>query len=256
MGQSPIFTFQHNRLLMFRRSLVLFLFPFFFFGCTAQQINQTMEILNGAGGLSSTDIANGLKEALRLGAERGANELSVQGGYFDDLAYRILLPEEARKVTDKLQNIPGFRNLEEVIIKKINQGAEDAARTAGPIFVQAIKQMTIQDALGILKGDRNAATSYLQRTTYDQLYNEFSPVIGQSLDKYDAQTVWSDAANAYNNFPLTNNEVNTSLSDHVTRAALDGLFSKVALEEDNIRTNISARTTELLRRVFAEQDQP
>lgn len=241
---------------MFRRSLVLLLLPFFFFGCTAQQINQTMDILNGAGGLSSADIANGLKEALRLGAERGANELSVQGGYFDDLAYRILLPEEARKVTDKLQNIPGFRNLEEVIIKKINQGAEDAAQTAGPIFVQAIKQMTIQDALGILKGDRNAATSFLQRTTYDQLYNEFSPVISQSLDKYDAQTVWSDAATAYNNFPLTNNEVNTSLSDHVTRAALDGLFRKVALEEDNIRTNISARTTELLRRVFAEQDQP
>lgn len=241
---------------MFRRSLIFLLLPFFFFGCTAQQINQTMDILNGAGGLSSADIANGLKEALRLGAERGANELSVQGGYFDDLAYRILLPEEARKVTDKLQNIPGFRNLEEVIIKKINQGAEDAAQTAGPIFVQAIKQMTIQDALGILKGDRNAATSFLQRTTYDQLYNEFSPVISQSLDKYDAQTVWSDAATAYNNFPLTNNEVNTSLSDHVTRAALDGLFRKVALEEDNIRTNISARTTELLRRVFAEQDQP
>ena len=238
---------------MLRRSIFLLL-PFFFFGCTAQQINQTLEALGGVGGLTSQDIANGLKEALRIGAERGANELSLEGGYFDDLAYRILLPEEARRVTDKLQGVPGFRDLEEVIIRKVNQGAEDAAKTAGPIFVADIRQMTIQDALGILKGDRNAATSYLQRTTYDQLYNEFNPVITNSLDKFDARQVWQDAADAYNNFPLTNRPVNTDLADHVTRRALDGLFAKVALEEENIRTNISARTTELLRRVFAEQD--
>ncbi len=238
---------------MLRRTLLLTL-PFLLFSCTAQQINQTLEILGGAGGLTSAEIANGLKEALRLGAERGANELSVEGGYFNDIAYRILLPEEARRVTDKLQGVPGFRNLEEVIIKKINQGAEDAAKTAGPIFIGAIRQMTIQDALGILKGDRNAATAYLQRTTYNELYNEFNPVIAASLDKFDARKVWQDAADAYNNFPLTNQPVNTDLADHVTRRALDGLFTKVALEEDNIRTNISARTTELLRRVFAEQD--
>lgn len=238
---------------MLRRALLLFI-PFFFFACTTQQINQTLEILGGAGGLTSQDIGNGLKEALRLGAERGANELSVNGGYFNDLAYRILLPEEARRVTDKLQGIPGFRDLEEVIIRKVNQGAEDAAKTAGPIFVAAIRQMTIQDALGILKGDRNAATAYLQRTTYEQLYNEFNPVIANSLDKFDARKVWQDAADAFNNFPLTNQPVNTDLADHVTRRALDGLFAKVALEEDNIRTNISARSTELLRRVFAEQD--
>lgn len=238
---------------MLRRTLLLIM-PFLLVGCTAQQINQTLEILGGAGGLTSAEIANGLKEALRLGAERGANELSLDGGYFDDLAYRILLPEEVRRVTDKLQGVPGFRNLEEVIIKKINRGAEDAAKTAGPIFVGAIRQMTIQDALGILKGDRNAATAYLQRTTYNELYNEFNPVIASSLDKFDARKVWQDAADAYNNFPLTNQPVNTDLADHVTRRALDGLFAKVALEEENIRTNISARTTELLRRVFAQQD--
>lgn len=237
---------------MLRRATLLLL-PFLFFGCTAQQINSTLgTILEG--GLTSEDIAKGLKEALQIGAQRGASELSVDGGYFNDIAYRILLPEEARKVTDKLQGVPGFRDLEEVVIKKINQGAEDAAKTAGPIFVEAIRQMTIQDALGILKGDRNAATSYLQRTTYEKLYNEFSPVIGNSLTKFDAQQVWGDAANAYNNFPLTRDEVNPDLTDHVTRRALDGLFSKVALEEENIRTNISARTSELLRRVFAAQD--
>lgn len=239
---------------MLRRSLFLLL-PFFFFACTTQQINQTLNTVLGEGGaLTSADIGKGLKEALRVGVEKGANELSVSGGYFDDVAYRVLLPEEARKVTDKLQGIPGFKDLEQTIIRKINQGAEDAAKTAGPIFVQAIKQMTIQDAMGILKGGNNAATSYLQRTTYDQLYNEFSPVISQSLDKFDAQTVWGDAANAYNNFPLTRDKVNTNLSDHVTQRALDGLFRKVSLEEENIRQNLNARTSELLRKVFALQD--
>lgn len=237
------------------RKLVLLTLPILFFGCTSQQINQTLNtVLNGTGGLTSTDIANGLKEALRVGAQNGANELSAQGGYFDDLAYRILLPEEARKVTDKLQNVPGFRDLEEVVIKKINQGAEDAAQRAAPIFVEAIRGMTIEDALGILKGDRNAATSYLQSATYQALYNEFSPIIATSLDKFEAQKVWEDAANAYNNFPLTRQPVNTNLADHVTQRALEGLFTKVALEEENIRQNIGARTSELLRRVFALQD--
>lgn len=235
------------------RKLMFLFLPVLFFGCTSQQINQTLNtVLNG--GLSTDDIAGGLKEALRLGAQKGANELSANGGYFNDLAYRILLPEEVRKVTDKLQGVPGFNNLEEVILKKINQGAEDAAQKAGPIFVEAIKQMTIQDAMGILKGDRNAATSYLQRTTYQNLYNEFNPVISTSLDKFDAQKIWSDAAQAYNNFPLTRQPVNTNLADYVTEKALEGLFTKVALEEENIRQNIGARTSELLRKVFALQD--
>lgn len=237
------------------RKLVLLFLPFLFLGCTAQQVNDTLNtVLGGTGGLSSDQIGNGLKEALRIGAEAGANELSASGGYFNDMAYRILLPEEVRKVTDRLQGVPGFSNLEEIIIKKINQGAEDAAQKAAPIFVGAIRQMTIQDALGILKGDRNAATQYLQRTTSQNLYNEFSPVISSSLDKFDAQKVWEDAARVYNNFPLTQKPVNTNLADHVTQRALEGLFSKVALKEEDIRQNIGSRTTELLRKVFALQD--
>ncbi|TXF89398.1 DUF4197 domain-containing protein [Neolewinella aurantiaca] len=237
------------------RKLTLILLPFLFFGCTAQQVNDTLNtVLGGTSGLSSDQIGNGLKEALRIGAEAGANELSAPGGYFNDVAYRILLPEEVRTVTDRLQGIPGFSNLEEIILKKINQGAEDAASKAAPIFVAAIKQMTIQDALGILKGDRNAATSYLQSSTSQSLYNEFNPVIANSLDKFEAQKIWQDAANAYNNFPLTRQPVNTNLADYVTEKALEGLFTKVALKEEDIRDNISARTSELLRKVFALQD--
>lgn len=235
------------------RPLLTLLLPILLLGCTSQQINQTLNAVL-AGGLTSDDIGNGLKEALRIGAQQGADELSESGGYFDDLAYRILLPDEVRQVTDKLQGIPGFSNLEEIIIKKINQGAEDAASKAGPIFVNAIRQMTIQDAMSILKGENNAATSFLQRTTHNALYNEFSPVINTSLDKFDANKVWQDAANAYNNFPLTRQQVNTNLGDYVTDRALEGLFKKVALKELDIRENIGARTSELLRKVFALQD--
>lgn len=233
--------------------LLFLLLPFLFLGCTSQQINQTLAtVLNG--GLTSTDIANGLKEALRIGAQEGAGELSQPGGYYEDLTYRILLPEEVRKVTDRLQNVPGFSNLEAVILKKINQGAEDAATKAAPIFVDAIRQMTIQDAVGILKGDDHAATEYLRRTTSEALTAEFAPVINASLDKYDANKLWLDAASAYNNFPLTREKVATDLGAYVTQRALDGLFTKVALKEEDIRENVSARTTDLLRRVFAQQD--
>lgn len=223
-----------------------------FTGCTSQQINQTLgTLLNG--GLTSDDIASGLREALNIGARDGANELSQSGGYYDDLAYRILLPEEAQKVTSRLRGIPGFSDLEDVVIRKINQGAEDAAKEAAPIFLDAIKQMTIQDALGILQGDKDAATAYLKRVTYDQLYAKFNPVIVSSLDKFSARTVWSDAVTAYNRIPLVT-QVDPDLDDFVTRRALDGLFSKVADKELDIRTNLNARTSDLLRRVFAEQD--
>ena len=235
------------------RRVFLLLLPLLLQACTSQQINQTLNtVLNG--GLTSQDIANGLKEALRIGAREGADELSRPGGYYDDLAYRILLPEEVQRVTERLQAVPGFSDLEAVILKKINQGAEDAATKAAPIFVDAIRQMSIQDAVGILRGDNNAATEYLRQTTSQALTAEFAPVINTSLDKYDANKVWLDAATAYNNFPLTRTKVETDLGAYVTQQALNGLFKKVALKEEDIRENVAARTTELLRRVFAQQD--
>ena len=237
---------------MYRR-LLLVILPLLLQACTSQQINQTLNtVLNG--GLTPQEIGNGLKEALRIGAQEGAQELSRPGGYFDDLTYRILLPEEVQRVTERLQSVPGFSNLEEVILKKINQGAEDAATKAAPIFVDAIRAMTIQDAVGILKGQDDAATQYLVRSTSDALTAEFAPVINNSLDKFDANKIWLDAANAYNNFPLTRQKVETDLGAYVTQQALTGLFKKVALKELDIRENVSARTTDLLRRVFAQQD--
>ncbi|MEM6394793.1 MAG: DUF4197 domain-containing protein [Bacteroidota bacterium] len=220
--------------------------------CTTQQINNTLgAVLNG--GLTEGDVAGGLKEALRIGANKGAEELSQAGGYFDDLAYRILLPEEVRTVTDRLQGVPGFSQLESTILRKINQGAEDAASRAAPIFLDAIQGITIADAWNILRGNDDAATLYLRSNTENALTEAFRPVIETSLDKFDANKIWRDAATAYNRIPLLE-PVEVDLTRYVTGQALNGLFKKVALKELDIRNNVSARTSDLLRQVFAQQD--
>ncbi len=205
-----------------------------------------------SGALKDAEIGQGLKQALEIGIGKGSDRLSQLDGYYKS-PYKILLPEEARKVTDKLKVIPFFSDVEEVILEKINRGAEDAAKKAKPIFVNAIKQMTFDDALNILMGEDNAATNYLNNATRIQLYSEFSPVINQSLDKFDANKYWADAVKKYNSLPFVE-KVNPDLGDYVTNQALNGLFSMVEKEEKNIRTNISARTTDLLKKVFAKQD--
>ncbi len=202
--------------------------------------------------LTTAEIAGGLKEALTIGIGKGSDILSATDGYFKS-EYKILLPEEARQITDKLQAIPGFSQVEDIILEKINRGAEDAAKKAKPIFVSAIKQMTFDDALGILMGNNDAATQYLNRTTHAQLYSEFHPVIVNSLNKFNAIEYWADAVNTYNKIPFVE-KLNPSLDQYVTNQALNGLFSMVEKEEAKIRTDLSARTSDLLRKVFAKQD--
>ncbi len=202
--------------------------------------------------LSNEDIGNGLKSALEIGIGKGSDVLSQKGGFFNS-AYKILLPPEARQVTDKLKIIPGFNQVEDIILEKINAGAEDAAAKAKPIFISAIKQMTFTDALNILMGDKNAATSYLKKATYDQLYQAFSPIIVQSLDKFEARKYWGDAVNTYNKIPFIT-KVNPSLDEYVTTQALTGLFSMVEQKELAIRTDKGERVTSLLQKVFAKQD--
>jgi len=202
--------------------------------------------------LSDLDIGNGLKEALTIGISKGADKLSLTDGYLKS-AYKVLLPEEAQKVTSKLRNVPLFGNVEDKIIEKINRAAEDAAKSAKPIFVNAIKQMTFQDATNILMGQDDAATSYLNRATYNQLYAEFTPVIVRSLNKFNALDYWADAVNKYNSIPFVQ-KLNPKIEDYVAKKALEGLFSMVAKKELDIRRNVSSRTSDLLQKVFAKQD--
>jgi hypothetical protein len=219
--------------------------------CDPAALQRALETLNTSE-LTTSEISSGLKQALEIGVGKGSDVLSAKDGYLKS-QYKILLPPEARKVADKLRSVPGFTNVENTILEKINRGAEDAAKKAKPIFVNSIRQMTFADAMDILMGADNAATTYLHRTTNDALYQEFNPVIVQSLDKFEARKYWSDAVNAYNKIPFVE-KANPDLDDYVTKEALKGLFSMVENEEKNIRANVVARTTDLLKKVFAKQD--
>ena len=209
-------------------------------------------ILTDPSALTDAQIGKGLKEALEVGIGHGVDVLSAKDGYYKS-AYKILLPPEARKVTQRLKKVPGFSNAEEILLEKINRGAEDAANRAKPIFVSAIRGMTFADARNILMGQNNAATQYLNTKTNTQLYNEFNPVIVRSLDKFQARKYYGDIVNAYNKIPFVK-KVNSDLDDYITRQALNGLFDMVGKKEVKIRADVKERTSDLLKRVFALQD--
>jgi hypothetical protein len=243
---------------MIRRLFPLFAL-LFSISCAQAQfkdvLNKAKDKVNevtGEGGLSQDEIGRGLKEALDNGVGDAVTFLSKKGGY-QNSAYKILLPEEAQKVVSRLKQVPGFENVEANLVAKMNEAAEDAARRAKPIFVNAIKQMTFKDAMNILMGDRNAATTYLRGATYKQLYMEFLPVIQESLDKVNAREYWRTAVNAYNKIPFVD-KTNPELDDHVNTMALEGMFSLIAKKEEAIRSDLSLRQTDLLRKVFAKQD--
>ena len=236
----------------FTKLSVFGLIFFFMTACSPGQLQNVVKDVMKDVPLTNAQIGNGLKEALEIGIGKGATQLSAFDGYFAS-PYKILLPPEARQITDRLAKIPGFKQIENEIVKKLNRAAEEAAKSAKPIFVNAIKGMSIQDASKILMGGQTAATAYLQNATNADLTAAFSPVIQESLDKVEARKIWSKAIDTYNKIPLIS-KANPNLDEYVTENALKGLFSMVEKEEANIRTNVSARTSDLLKKVFAKQD--
>ncbi len=253
-----MFTKRKPTFMTYFRNLAFMAMLLFAAACTTQQINQTLggigDVLGegSKGGLSSQEVADGLKQALTQGISKGAASASQEDGYYKNPRLRIPFPEDARRVEEKLRQI-GLGSEVDRFILTLNRGAEDAAKEAKPIFVNAIRSMTIQDAWNILKGDDNAATQYLRRTTGEQLRAKFKPVISQSLDKVQATKYYGDIVTTYNRLPGVQ-RVNPDLEDYATTMAIDGLFLLVADEEKNIRENPVARTTELLKRVFARQE--
>ncbi|GAB3203643.1 hypothetical protein ABID22_002087 [Pontibacter aydingkolensis] len=224
--------------------------------CTVTDIQRTVDgVLAGTTGgpVTQTEVASGLKQALEVGIKNGANQASQTDGFYKNSLIRIPFPKDVQRVENTLRQV-GLGNEVDKFILTLNRGAEDAARSAVPIFVSAIKQMTIADAWAILKGDRDAATQYLKRTTSQQLYNAFNPVMVKSLEKTNATKHYADLVNQYNKIPLVQ-KINPDLDDYATQKAIDGLFILVAQEEAEIRENPIARTTELLRRVFTKENQ-
>lgn len=213
-----------------------------------QQVLNQLPQTQGMG----VDIAGGLKEALNNGISKQVTKLTATDGFYKNDAVKILLPEELRKVDTGLRKV-GLGSLADEGLKVLNRAAEDAVKEATPIFVDAIKNMSFMDAKSILFGNESAATTYLKSSSSNSLYAKFHPVIKNSFTKVGADKVWTNIITKYNSIPLVN-KVNPDLTDYVTNKALDGVFKMVAVEEKNIRTNLSSRTSVLLQKVFAMQD--
>lgn len=232
------------------KNVLLLLGCFTLISCA--ELQQVANQLPNLGQTQSLDISGGLKEALNNGISKQVSKLTATDGFFKNEMVKILLPEELQKVDKTLRQI-GMGSLADEGLKVLNRAAEDAVKESTPIFVDAVKNMSFTDAKNILMGNESAATTYLQNSTTTALYAKFNPVIKNSFTKVGADKIWSQIITKYNTVPLVK-KVNPDLTDYTTNKALEGVFKMIAVEEKNIRTNISARTSTLLQNVFAMQD--
>lgn len=212
---------------------------------TLSQLSKSLDL----GTPTDSEINSGLKQALEYGTSYASDRLSKEDGYLGNLAIKIVFPEEAQKVEKTLRSL-GLGSLCDQVITSINRAAEDAAVEAKPIFVAAIKDMSITDVKNILLGSDNAATNYFESKTTTSLEGKFTPIIKSSLTKVGATKYWSDVIGRYNKIPLMT-PIEADLSKYVTQKAIDGLFYEIAKEELKIRENAAARSTLLLQKVFS-----
>jgi hypothetical protein len=222
-------------------------------GTACGELQDVVNQLPGGGAVvTNADIAEGLRQALNLGIEQQVSKLASEDGFFRNELVKILLPEELQKVDKALRDV-GLDNLADEGLKLLNRAAEDAVSEATPIFVDAVKRITFNDARNILLGSDTAATEYLTGATRSPLYEKFLPVISNSFEEVGADRIWANIIARYNGLPFTN-DVNPDLADYVTGEALEGVYTMIALEEKQIRNSVASRTTDLLKRVFALQD--
>lgn len=232
------------------RRILFFVLAIQFTGCAELQnvVNQVAK----SGALSQEQIGNGLRQALDNGIKNQVSKLTSTDGFYKNELVKIMLPEELQAVDKGLRKI-GLGNLADEGIKVLNRAAEDAVKTATPIFINAVKEITFTDAKNILLGNQNAATSYLKGKTSDDLYASFTPVIKNSFSKVGADKVWRGLINKYNSIPFVKN-MNPDLTTYVTARALEGVFTMIEVEEKGIREKVGLRNTALLQQVFALQD--
>jgi hypothetical protein len=207
-------------------------------------------VIQDKSGLTEGDAASGIREALVKGTSESVKLVSKVNGYFGNPEIKIPFPEDAKNVETMLRAI-GLGNKVDEVVLSFNRAAEDAAKGAESIFIDAVKKMTIQDAIQIVKGNSDAATRYLAKTTTPQLKAKFQPVIKASLDKVDATRLWEEVITAYNQIPFVT-KMNPDMAAYVTDKAISGLFVMIAKEELKIRKDPVARTTEILRKVFGQ----
>ena len=221
-----------------------------FAGCA--ELQKVVNNLPNGGSISQDQIGDGLRQALDNGIQNQVTKLTAKDGFYRNQLVKILLPEELQAVDKGLRKV-GLSNLADEGIKVLNRAAEDAVKTATPIFINAVKEMTFSDAKNILLGEKNAATSYLQNKTSTNLYASFSPVIKNSFSKVGADKVWGTLIQKYNSIPFVK-KVNPDLTQYVTTQTLKGVFTMIGIEEKGIREKVGLRNTTLLKQVFALQD--
>jgi hypothetical protein len=228
---------------MLKRYLIAFSLTLGLLSC------ETLNNLPMSTTITQAEAAQGIREALDQGVGRGISLLNKEDGFFGNQAYKLFLPQEAVKIENTLRQI-GMGSLVDKAILQINRSAEDAVGYARPIFLDAIKEMTIADAINIIKGPKDAATQYFKDKTTSKLVAAFTPIVKGSLDKFSATKYYGDMINTYNKFPTTLNKLNPDLPSYVVDKAVSALFDQVAQEEANIRANPVARTTDILKKVF------
>lgn len=206
---------------------------------------------SGGGNVTEAEAGAGIKEALSKGVYAGINMLSKKDGFFGNQAYKLFLPPDAVKVEKTLRAV-GLGSQVDQAILSINRAAEKAVSNAAPIFADAIKQMTITDAMNLITGGNNSVTNYFKSKTTNKLKTSFTPTIKGALDSTSATRYYGDIVNTYNKLPTTFNKMNPDLQDYVTGKAVSALFDQIAREEANIRQNPAARTTDLLKKVFGK----
>ncbi len=232
---------------MTKKIFIAFSFVIALSGCDVLQ-----NLPASVGGVTEAEAVQGIKEALAQGLTNAVLQLNKTNGFFKDALYKVLLPPDAKKIENTLRTI-GMGSTVDKAILQINRGAEDAAGYAKPIFVDAIKNMTLQDAIGLVKNGDTSATHFFREKTTAKLMAAFLPIIKSSLDKVNATKYYGDIVNTYNNLPTTFTKINPDLSSYVTAKATNALFDLVAKEEINIRTNFAARTTDILKKVFGQK---
>jgi len=203
-------------------------------------------------GITENEAGQGIKEALTQGVTNAVLNLNKTDGFFGSEFYKLLLPPDAKKIENTLRNIGMGAQVDKAILA-INRGAEDAVGYAKPIFTDAIKEMTLADALKIVRGSKDAATNYFKEKTKEKLIAAFLPSVKSSLDKTEATKYYGDIVTKYNKLPTTFKKVNPDLPSYVVARAVDALFDQVAKEEANIRANPVARTSDILKKVFGSK---
>ncbi|HTE25285.1 DUF4197 domain-containing protein [Flavitalea sp.] len=237
---------------MIIRSLLFVAVLFCLMGCETLSTLPTNGTIGSGGTVTETEASQGIREALSQGVTTAIFNLNKENAFFGNDFYKVLLPADAQKIESTLRKVGLGKEVDKAILQ-INRAAEDAVGFAKPVFVDAIREMSITDAFNIIKGERNAATNYFRVKTREKLLVAFSPSVKQSLDKLGATKYYSEIVNLYNNIPTTFNKINPDLPSYVVSKATDALFDQIEKEEINIRENPVARTTAILKKVFGSR---